>query len=294
MTTLSFQRMKADRLGPLQWTLDGGVHAVLGEPADGGAELLALAAGVLRPRRGRVLVDGLQPYRNPALRARIGSLLASERLTGSVTVAEHLARVLGARAGGGDAMSVLAPFHLEHWASRGVETLSPAETRTLALGLALVHNGARLLVLHEPLLAGLPPDQVIRTIEERARAGVLVLSSTSSFRDATLLSAHVRVLDRGRLAGAVAPSAWRVALSVAATDPVTLLSALSTEAAVTQTSWDHDRGSRRLVLRGNDWADLSTAIVRAARSTGVGLLSMAEVDGWAVAPASPDRVGAGR
>lgn len=294
MTTLSFERVKADRLGPLQWTLDGGVHSVLGEPADGGAELLSLAAGVLRPRRGRVLLDGVQPYRNPALRARIGSLLASESLTGSGTVAEHLARVLGARASGGDAMSALAPFDLGHWVSRRIETLSPAETRTLALGLALVHTSARLLVLHEPLLAGLPPEQVIRTIEARARAGVLVLVSTSSFRDATLLSAHVRVLDRGRLAGAVAPSAGRVALSVAATDPVTLLSALSAETAVTQTSWDHDHGSRRLVLRGNDWADLSTAVVRAARSTGVGLLSMAEADGWVAAPASPGRIGAGK
>ncbi|HEX7672407.1 MAG TPA: hypothetical protein VF395_22590, partial [Polyangiaceae bacterium] len=58
----------------------GVVHAVVGGPDEEGAELVAICAGIVRPKRGTVLLNGNQPFRSPETRRRIGALLEVEEL----------------------------------------------------------------------------------------------------------------------------------------------------------------------------------------------------------------------
>src|SRR4051812_9989472 len=61
----------------LEVSISAGLHAIVGTADDGLLALAPLVAGVVRSRRGRVRVAGLDPYRHPELRARIGATFAT-------------------------------------------------------------------------------------------------------------------------------------------------------------------------------------------------------------------------
>src|SRR5690606_12377938 len=74
--------------------LEPGVHAFVGTAADGSALLCDVMAGRIRPRIGAVTIAGRDPAVSPALRRRIGALLAEPALPPLGTV-EATARALG-------------------------------------------------------------------------------------------------------------------------------------------------------------------------------------------------------
>jgi energy-coupling factor transport system ATP-binding protein len=147
------------------WALDGvdlsvragEALAVTGPNGSGKSTLALLVAGLLRPARGRVALDGAEPWALPARRlvTRVGTVFQDPEhqfVTGRV---EEELMVGPLRAGrfAPDArriaMDLLERLHLTHLAAANPFTLSGGEQRRLSVATALA-TAPPLLVLDEP------------------------------------------------------------------------------------------------------------------------------------------------
>jgi molybdate transport system ATP-binding protein len=138
--------------------LDGRVWGIQGPSGSGKTTLLHTIAGLRRPERGRIVLDGETLFdsscrRNVAVhRRRIGYVFQEGRLFPHLTVQGNL-RYAEKRAGasarltGSDVTGLLDLSSLCH---RDVETLSGGEQKRVAIARALLAN-PRLLLLDEPM-----------------------------------------------------------------------------------------------------------------------------------------------
>ncbi len=173
--------------------------ALLGPNGAGKSTLLGALAGLLKPLRGRVALDGRDVTGlDPAALAAAGAALVPQRrnVFRTLSVAENLA--IGAwpdrRRASGRRAEVMALFPaLEAALPRPAGLLSGGQRQMLALGMALM-AGPRLLLLDEPT-AGLAPALV----EEALRAGVAALVVEQNAREALRHGDRALVLAAGRV-----------------------------------------------------------------------------------------------
>lgn len=161
--------------------------------------LIAVLGGREPPRHGRVLLDGAEPARTPAVRRQVAALFADEALPPAKTVLSSVARALSARGATGAPAELLADAGLSQLAEAAPRALGPHETRSVALALALAHEGAALFALHEPLTTLIPAAFVLRRLDEHTARGALVLTATTSPADATALGGQWLCVELGRL-----------------------------------------------------------------------------------------------
>lgn len=282
MTVLELSAVTHGALVGAGLSLGAGVHAVLGTPADGTTDLVAIAAGIVRPRRGRVLVAGHEPHRSPDIRRRIAALLARERLIPAATVQASVARALAIAGAESAPAGVLEASGLGSWAARPLTSLDAAERRSVALAIALARREPLLVALHEPLgVPGAARRQVKERIARLAERGACVLCTTASARDGGELSSSLLLLDRGRVVRRAAPSLG-VDLApgtvpdfvVQSDNPRLLTAGLSADPAVTGVEWDQQHSPRAIRVRGTDPAELALAIARAALSQSIQVSSV--------------------
>ena len=275
MSQLQLRHVGLGRLKDVDVTLPAGCHVFLGRPSDGTAALVEVAAGILRPRRGRVLVEGQEPWASPAARRRIGALLEHERLPPGKSVSDAVGGALRLRNDGASTESVLGRLGISSWGKRHAARLSGAETRAVGLALALSVPDATLLVLHEPLsiVGGVDQDVVLRHVERVGQLGVCVVCTTASARDAALISDSVFLLDQGRLARRLAGSGSLdltpgapIELAVRVSDARPLLERLAQDPDVTAVRWDQEAAPRDVFVCGRDTSRVSLAVLRAAQS----------------------------
>jgi energy-coupling factor transport system ATP-binding protein len=135
----------------------GEAVAVVGPNGSGKSTLALLVAGLLRPARGRVALDGAEPWSLPARRLveRVGTVFQDpehqfvtgrvdeELMVGPLRTGRHApdARRI--------ATDLLARLHLSHLAAANPFTLSGGEQRRLSVATALA-TAPPLLVLDEP------------------------------------------------------------------------------------------------------------------------------------------------
>ncbi len=135
----------------------GEALAVVGPNGSGKSTLALLVAGLLRPARGRVALDGDEPWSLPARRlvARVGTVFQDPEhqfVTGRVDE-ELMVGPLRAGRHAPDARRIatdlLERLHLAHLAAANPFTLSGGEQRRLSVATALA-TAPPLLVLDEP------------------------------------------------------------------------------------------------------------------------------------------------
>ena len=80
MSELRFEALNHAELANINASFGAGTHVVLGSERDGTGTLIQLAAGLLAPATGRVLLDGVAAWSNARTRRRIASLCADETL----------------------------------------------------------------------------------------------------------------------------------------------------------------------------------------------------------------------
>lgn len=177
------------------------VHGLVCESETEGDTFIQLASGMALPPRGEVKWGDLIPAKNPALRAKIGSLFSEEpHITSAKTVRSYLTHVLNIRHKT-SADSPPSPEHVPLVSSLlelPASHLDNRKRRLLALGLSLALTDPSLLILYDPLrgLDGPATDFTLKTLQERAAAGAIVVCVTPTFRAASLLSDKVHTLYR--------------------------------------------------------------------------------------------------
>jgi ABC-2 type transport system ATP-binding protein len=262
----------------LDW--DAGMHAVVGGPPDGAPELLAIVAGLERPRAGSVRVLGGDP-RDARVRRAIALVRATPALPERMTVREALELAAAIRGDGTPAPAAerLAVLGVESLASRSVLGLSLEEARAVALAEALTAPGVRVILVEEPRVAIDPRAAVLMPERMRARAaaGCAVVVATASMRDAATLGD-----DHLFLTAARPPAMAR--LRIVTRDPAALVAAIAREPAVEGVSrQDAPRSGNGapaagtlgvVVARGPDASALAHAVGRAVVASGADVVEM--------------------
>ena len=186
-------------------TIDAG-HAVslVGRNGAGKTTTLAAIAGLVRPRRGSVRVDGVELAGEPAHRiARAGVALVPQgrRIFSDLSVRENLA--VAARPDGGpwteDKVVELLPALGRRLPAMG-DQLSGGEQQMLAIGRALMRN-PRVLLLDEPS-EGLAPKLVddVRAALLRLRAtGLAILLVEQNLALASAVGERMYVMNKGTI-----------------------------------------------------------------------------------------------
>ena len=138
---------------------EGGVTALFGPSGAGKTSIINMIAGLLRPDRGRIEVDGetlddtAQRLHIPAHRRRIGYVFQDARLFPHLSVAQNLdygRRMIGLRFDEAEQARIVQLLDLEGLMQRRPGKLSGGEKQRVALGRALLSR-PRLLLLDEPL-----------------------------------------------------------------------------------------------------------------------------------------------
>ncbi|HZT19357.1 MAG TPA: ABC transporter ATP-binding protein [Dongiaceae bacterium] len=186
----------------------GEVVALLGANGAGKSTMLRAISGVVRPRAGRIRLEGTPIERLPPariVRLGIGHCPEGRRIFGSLTVAENLRLGAAARAERAgvaeDRERLLALFPiLRERQQQPAGTLSGGEQQMLALARALMAR-PKLLLLDEPSL-GLAPllvQQIFRRLAELKAAGTTMLLVEQNIAVALDLADRAYVLRTGEI-----------------------------------------------------------------------------------------------
>lgn len=182
----------------------GRVTVLLGLNGGGKSTAIRMAAGLLRPQRGEVLLGGAEVSSMPArARAARMSLVVQRPEVGSpLTVIEvvRLGRVALAPSPG-TAERALARVGLADSADRPYHALSGGQQQRVAVARALAQHGeGGVLLLDEAFAAIDPPEaaSLVREVRAEAARGATVLAATHDLAIASALADDVWCLADGR------------------------------------------------------------------------------------------------
>jgi ABC-type thiamine transport system ATPase subunit len=196
-----------DKLRSADLELVPGRYVVLSSEPEPLGELVALLCGEEAPRAGRVLLDAVPPAESPRARRAVAALLPRESLPPGRSVEGAVARVLAARGSApAEAAAVLSRAGLEQLGKLPPEALGARDLRSIALALALAHERAELLALHEPLSTSLAPSFVLDTLDQHTARGAIVLCTSTSTGDATRLGGAWLCVELGRVRASAGPA----------------------------------------------------------------------------------------
>ena len=185
---------------------DGVVTGLLGPNGAGKTTTLRVLSTLIKPDRGRALVDGLDVTRQPLeVRRRLGVLPDARGLYPRLTAREHILYFGELHGLSGPAMQARASdlmklLELEAVADRRVEGFSNGERTKVALCRALVHDPKNVL-LDEPT-NGLDVMSIrgARTLIRRLRdQGRCVVFSSHVMQEVAALCDRVVVVAKGRV-----------------------------------------------------------------------------------------------
>lgn len=180
---------------------DGSVTALVGPTGSGKTSVLAIAAGLVRPDSGRVLVDGVPFSEVSRPGTTVGVHLPEAWLPAELTLESHLRHVCslqGLRRGRAD--DLLAAVGLHGARHRRIKDCTPAMRQRLGVASALSGDPHHLLLDHPT--RGLDADSAawVRAVARSiATRGGAVLLAADRVADVVAVADTVVTLERGRV-----------------------------------------------------------------------------------------------
>ena len=184
------------------------ILVLFGHSGAGKSLTLQLAAGLLRPATGRIVIDGRIVFDSergidlPPQQRGVGYVVQELALFRHMTVEQNIAFGIPAgidrhaRAG-----ALLDLLGLAGMGARRPDSLSGGQRQRVALARALARD-ARLLLLDEPFSAldeSLRADLRRELVRLRNELGLTILFVTHDLREAHLLADRIAVFDDGRI-----------------------------------------------------------------------------------------------
>ena len=160
ISAMDLSKWYGDVIGLNSLNLDiyPGITGIVGPNGAGKSTLFKLIMGLIRPRLGEIEVLGEDPWKNPAINARIGFCPDYDSLPLDSTGSDYLgliASLHGVRDGKSRVSEVAATVGMANDIGRKIGGYSKGMKQRVKIAAALVHN-PRLLILDEPL-AGTDP-----------------------------------------------------------------------------------------------------------------------------------------
>ncbi len=180
-----------------------GYCVVLGPTGAGKSLLLELIAGIVRPDRGKIVIDGEDVTNLPPEDRNIGFVPQDYALFPHMNVYKNIAYGLRARGirDSGIVTEIAGKLGISHLLSRKPATLSGGEKQRVALARALVVQ-PKLILLDEPLSA-VDLKTKERLMYELRRVheefDMPVIHVTHSFIEAATLADEIAVMMNGRV-----------------------------------------------------------------------------------------------
>jgi molybdate transport system ATP-binding protein len=187
-----------------------GVTALFGRSGSGKSTLVDIVAGLIQPRRGRIVIDGtvlVDTERGvfvPKHRRRVGYVFQDSRLFPHLSVRQNLlyGRWFAGGEGGvaGDFGSIVELLGIAPLIDRKPDSLSGGEKQRVAIGRALLAH-PRLLLMDEPL-ASLDEQrraEILPYIERLRDIGVPILYVSHSVAEVARLATTVVILSDGKV-----------------------------------------------------------------------------------------------
>ena len=195
----------------------GGLTALFGRSGSGKTSLVNAIAGLIRPTRGRIVVDGevltdtARGVFVPARRRHVGYVFQEGRLFPHLTVRQNLlyGHWFASRRGrNGEVEHVIDLLGIGELLGRRPANLSGGEKQRVAIGRALL-AAPRLLVMDEPL-ASLDEErktEILPYIERlRDEFAIPIVYVSHAIAEVTRLATTIVVMSEGRVA-AIGPTA---------------------------------------------------------------------------------------
>ncbi|WP_456395159.1 ABC transporter ATP-binding protein [Thermococcus sp.] len=181
----------------------GEIHAYLGHNGAGKTTTFRLILGLLVPDSGKVEVLGVNPLKNPEVRARIGYLPEYDLLYPNLTVRDNLRRyaLLKGAYDEKELRGLLEFFELVEYVDKKVSSLSSGTQRRVAMARAFIGN-PEVLILDEPT-RGLDPEwrlkfkRFLRKYAKEKNASILF--STHILSDVDEVCEKITVIKEGRV-----------------------------------------------------------------------------------------------
>lgn len=182
----------------------GEIFGLLGPNGAGKTSTLSAIEGLVKPKSGQVLVDGVDARKNPLdTKARLGVQLQTSSFQPELSI-EQIARLYGGLYGvrltRDRIADSLQAIGLEEDRGKRFKQLSGGQQQRLALYIATIHDPL-LLLLDEPT-AGLDPQSrrgLWRRIEQLRGEGSSILLTTHSMEEAQAVCDRVAIIDHGTL-----------------------------------------------------------------------------------------------
>ncbi|MGH1489530.1 MAG: ABC transporter ATP-binding protein [Acidimicrobiales bacterium] len=191
----------------------GSVYGLIGPNGAGKSTLMSMAASLLLPTAGQILVEGHDPITNPTeVRRKIGYMPDGLGVYEGMNVLEYIEFFAAAYRIPEDEWatltdSLLELVELEVKRTAEVNSLSRGMKQRLSLARALVHDPA-LLILDEPA-SGLDPRARIELrhmIENLNAMGKTILVSSHILSELQEVCTHVGIMEAGHLLASGSPT----------------------------------------------------------------------------------------
>jgi ABC-2 type transport system ATP-binding protein len=182
----------------------GEIFGLLGPNGAGKTSTLSAIEGLIKPKSGTVLLDGIDIRSHPAqAKAKMGVQLQATSFQAQLTIKQIVrlyAGLYGVALSDVEITESLQEIGLGGEASKPFKQLSGGQQQRLALYIAVVHEPV-LLLLDEPT-AGLDPQsrrQLWSRIEHLRQEGGSILLTTHSMEEAQAVCDRVAIIDHGTL-----------------------------------------------------------------------------------------------